>query len=161
MKIKLYITILLLGLQSVNAQPSLEDQLRATENPDYYVHVLLTGVVKQMVFPGPPHFLSVEDGDWPEPRTILQVDDESLFRLVKAQSRVTPSHYFGEFIDSELKGDEVNSNLVTIDSSFTDEQDNVEFYENKIITIDAVISAQPAHCHTPFVVEVAEVISHE
>jgi polyribonucleotide nucleotidyltransferase len=62
---------------------------------------------------------------------------------------------------SELRGDEPNAHLVTLDSSFTSEAVNIEFYENKVVTIDAVISAQPAHCHTPFVVEIAEVLSHE
>ena len=151
----------LLYCQALVAQPSQEDLLKAAEHPDYFVHVVLTGVVKRMIFPGPPHFLSVEKGDWAEPRTILEVDEASLLRLVEAQSRVTPSHYLGKFIDSDLKADEPNANLVTLDSSFTGKTDNIELYANKLVVIDAVISAQPAHCHTPFVVEVAEVIFHE
>ena len=89
------------------------------------------------------------------------MDEASLLRLVEAQSQVTSNHYLGEFIDSELKADEPNANLVTLDSSFTGKSDNIELYENKIITIDAVISAQPTRCHTPFVVEIVEVLSHE
>lgn len=158
---KLFLTVLLLSCQVLIAQPSLEDHLKAAENPDYYIHVILTGVVKQMIFPGPPNFLSVEKGDWAEPRTILKVDDVSLLRLIEAQSRVTPNHYLGEFIDPEIRGDESDANLVTLDSSFTEEPDNIELYENKIVTIDAVISAQPTRCHTPFVVEIVEVLSHE
>ena len=63
------------------AEPTLEDQVKAAKNPDYYIHVVLTGVVKQMIFPGPPHFLSVENGDWAEPRTILKIDDASLLQF--------------------------------------------------------------------------------
>lgn len=156
-----FILMLLLGFQTLVAQPSQEDFFKATENPDYFVHVILTGVVKQMIFPGPPHFLSVENGDWAEPRTILEVDNESLLRLVEAQSHVTVDNYLGEFVDSELREDEPDANLITLDSSFTAEPNDIDRYENKIVTIDAVISAQPAHCHTPFVVEIAEVLSHE
>ncbi len=161
MKVKSFITVSLLSFQALIAEPTLEDQIRAAENPDYYIHVVLTGVVEQMIFPGPPHFLSVENGDWAEPRTILKIDDASLLHLVEAQSRSTAGHYLGEFIDSEAREDEPNANLVTLDSSFTGKPDNIELYENKVITIDAVISAQPTRCHTPFVVEIAEVLSHE
>jgi hypothetical protein len=151
--------VILLG-SSASATPY-ENQCKAVQNPDYYVHAVLKGIVKQMVFPGPPHFLSIEDGDWAEPRTILEVDEGSLLRLVEAQSRVTPDHYLGEFIDPELKADEPNANLVTLDSSFTGELDHIELYENKLVIIDAIISAQPTRCHTPFVVEIVEVLDHE
>ena len=110
-----------LSLQTLIAQPSLEDQLRAAANHNYYIHVVLTGIVKQMIFPGPPHYLSVENGDWAEPRTILKVDNPSLIRLVEAQSRVTAAHYLGGFIDSELRGNEPDAYLVTLDSSFSGE----------------------------------------
>lgn len=158
---KLLFCTFFLGSQILSAQPSEEDHTRAAQNPGYYKHVTLTGVVKRMIFPGPPHFLSVEKGDWAEPRTILEVDKASLIRLVQAQSQVTSEHYLGEFMDSGLKEDEPNANLVTLDSSFTGELDNIERYEGKVITIDAVISAQPTRCHTPFVVEIVEVLSHE
>lgn len=158
---KLFFSALLLSSQILVAKPTEQDHVKAAKNPDYYKHVVLKGVVKRMIFPGPPHFLSVENGDWAEPRTILEVDEASLLRLVEAQSQVTPNHYLGEFIDSELKANELNANLVTLDSSFTGEPDNIEFYENKIVTIDAVISAQPTRCHTQFVVEIVKVLSHE
>jgi hypothetical protein len=158
---KLFFGTLLLISQGLFAVPTEQDCLKAAKNPDYYKHVILKGKVRQMVFPGPPHFLSVEDGDWEEPRTVLEVDKESLVRLVEAQSKVTSDHYMGEFIDSTLTPDEPSANLVTMDSSFTGKPDNIEFYENKTVTIDAVISAQPARCHTPFVVEIVEVLSHE
>lgn len=158
---KLFFSVLLLSSQILVAEPTEQDHTKAAQNRDYYKHVVLKGVVKQMIFPGPPHFLSVENGDWAEPRTILEVDEASLLRLVETQSQVTTDHYLGEFIDSELKADEPNANLVTLDSSFTEKPDNIELYENKIVTIDAVISAQPARCHTPFVVEIVEILSRE
>lgn len=158
---KFFTTILLLSFQTLIAQPSEEDLLIAAENPDYFVHVILTGVVKQIIFPGPPHFLSVEKGDWAEPRRILEVDKESLLHLIEAQSHITSNNYMGAFVDSEVSENEPNSNLVTLDSSFTGEPDNIELYKDKLVTIDAVISAQPTRCHTPFVVEIVEVLSHE
>lgn len=158
---KHFLPALLLYGSLLMAEPTFEDQIRAAQVPDYYTHVVLKGVIKQMIFPGPPNFQSVEKGDWAEPRTILEVDDASLIRLVKAQSHVTSSHYLGEFIDSELREDAPNANLVTLDSSFTGEPDHIELYENKLVIIDAVISAQPTRCHTPFVVEIAEVLFHE
>jgi hypothetical protein len=158
---KLFFCVLLLSSQVLFATPTEQDYVRAAQNPDYYKHVVLTGIVKRMTFPGPPHFLSVENGDWAEPRTILEVDEASLLRLIAAQSQVTPNDYLGEFIDSKLQADEPNAYWVTLDSSFTEEPDNIELYENKIVTIDAVISAQTARCHTPFVVEIVEVLSHE
>lgn len=161
MNVKLFITVLLLSSQALIAEPTEQDHVRASQNPGYYKHVVLKGVVKEMIFPGPPHFLSVENGDWAEPRTILEIDEASLERLVEAQSQVTSNDYLGKFIDSELKADEPNANLVTLDSSFTGKPNNIELYENKQVVIDAVISAQPAHCHTPFVVEIAEVLFHE
>lgn len=133
---KLFLGVLFMSSQLLFAEPTEQDHIKAAQNPDYYKHVVLTGIVRQMIFPGPPHFLSVENGDWAEPRTILEVDEASLLRLVEAQSQVTPSNYLGEFIDSELKVDEPNANMVTLDSSFTGEPDNIEFYENKIVTID-------------------------
>src|ERR1700733_1461863 len=151
---KLFFYVLLMSSQIIFAEPTEQDHAKAAQNPDYYKHVILKGIVKQMIFPGPPHFLSVENGDWAEPRTILEVDEASLRRLAEVQSQVTSNHYLGEFIDSELQADEPNANLVTLDSSFTGKPDNIELYENKIVTIDAVISAQPARCHTPFVVEI-------
>lgn len=158
---KLFLIPFLLSYYALAAEPTSEDHAKAAENPGYYVHVMLTGVVKQMIFPGPPNFESVEEGDFAEPRTILEVDDASLLDLVAAQSRVTPNHYLGEFMDLGLTADEPNANLVTLDSFFTEEPDNIELDENKIITIDAVLSAQPTRCHTPFVVEIVEVLSHE
>jgi hypothetical protein len=158
---KLFFYTLLMSSQILSAEPTEQDHVKAARNPDYYKHVILKGVVKQMIFPGPPHFLSVENGDWAEPRIILEVDEASLLKLVEAQSQVTTDDYLGKFIDSELKIDEPNANLVTLDSSFTGKSDKIEQYENKLVVIDAVISAQPAHCHTPFVVEVAEVLFHE
>lgn len=53
-------------------------------------------------------------------------------RLVEAQSHITPNHYLGEFIDPEIREDESDANLITLDSSFAGEPDNIEFYENKI-----------------------------
>ncbi len=161
MKVKIFITVSLLSFQALIAEPTEQDHIRASHNPGYYKHVVLKGNVKRMIFPGPPHFLSVENGDWAEPRTILEVDEASLERLVEAQSQVTSSDYLGKFIDSELKADEPNANLVTLDSSFSGKPINIELYENKQVIIDAVISVQPAHCHTPFVVEIAEVLFHE
>ncbi len=161
MTMKLILTILLASSGILFSEPIPEDWVKAAKNPNYFVHVTLTGTVKRMIFPGPPHFLSVEKGDWAEPRTILEVDKMSLLRLEEAQSHITVDQYMGEFIDSSLKADEPNANWVTLDSSFTGEPDNIELFENKIVTIDAVISAQPAHCHTPFVVEIAKVLSHE
>jgi hypothetical protein len=151
----------LLSLQALYATPSLEDHEKAVTNPDYFIHVILSGVVKDMIFPGPPNFVSVEEGDWAEPRWILDIDGESLVRLVQAQAGATAGHYMGDFIDSELRVEEPNANLVTLDSSFREESESIARYKNKRITIDAVLSAQPAHCHTPFVVEIAEVLVHE
>ena len=161
MKVKSFITVSLLSFQALIAEPTEQDRVRASQNPGYYKHVILKGTVKQMIFPGPPHFLSVENGDWAEPRTILEVDEASLVHLVETQSQVTSNDYLGKFIDSELKADEPNAHWVTLDSSFTGKLDNIELYENKIVIIDAVISAQPTRCHTPFVVEIVEVLSHE
>ena len=161
MKIKFFIAIWLLSFQALIAEPTEQDHVRASQNSGYYKHVVLKGIVKQMIFPGPPHFLNVENGDWAEPRTILEVDEASLVHLVETQSQVTSNDYLGKFIDSELKADEPNANLVTLDSSFSGKSTNIELYENKQVVIDAVISAQPAHCHTPFVVEIAEVLFHE
>lgn len=161
MKIKFFIAIWLLSFQALIAEPTEQDHVRASQNPDYYKHVVLKGIVKQMIFPRLPHFLSVENGDWAEPRTILEVDEASLMHLVETQSQVTSNDYLGKFIDSELKADEPNANLITLDSSFSGKSTNIELYENKQVVIDAVISAQPAHCHTLFVVEIAEVLFHE
>ena len=110
---------------------------KSSQDPDYFVHVFLSGVVKYMVFPGPPNFVSVEKGDWAEPRWILDVDKQSMTRLAIAQARITDDYYMGEFIDSELRSDEPNANLVTLDSSFTEELDHIELYENRRVTIDA------------------------
>ena len=162
--IRLFLTVLLLSCQTLFAEPSLAeqaDQVKSAQNPNYYLHVPLTGVVKYMIFPGPPNFVSVEKGDYEEPRWILDVDEASLKRLAETQSSVTPNNYAYRFIDTTLRADEPDANLVTLVSSFTGEPDNIELYENKIVTIDAVISAQPAHCHTSFVVEIAKVLSHE
>ena len=123
MKIKFFIAIWLLSFQALIAEPTEQDHVRASQNPDYYKHVVLKGIVKQMIFPGPPHFLSVENGDWAEPRTILEVDEASLMHLVETQSQVTSNDYLGEFIDSELKADEPNANLITLDSSFSGKSD--------------------------------------
>ncbi len=154
-------TAAFLSFQVLYATPSQEDHEKASTNPNYFVHVMLSGIVKDMIFPGPPNFVSVDEGDWAEPRWILDVDKQSLARLAKAQAGITNDCYMSEFIDSELRADEPNANLVTLDSFFTEESESVACYENKRVTIDAVISAQPAHCHTPFVVEIAEVLIHE
>jgi len=143
------------------AEPSLEDQVKGSKNPNYFIHVKLRGTVKDVIFPGPPCFFSVADGDYEEPRWILDVDKPSLLRLVEAQASVTADNYLYEFIDTTIKADEPNAHIVTIDSSFNGDLDGMEPYENKVVTIDAVISAQLARCHTPFVVEIVEVLSNE
>lgn len=149
------------GFRLLYATPSQEDHEKAATNPRYFVHVILSGIVKDMVFPGPPNFVSVEGGDWAEPRWILDIDEQSLVRLAEVQAGITGDCYMREFIDSELRADEPNANLVTLDSFFTKELKSLVCYENKRVTMDAVISAQPAHCHTPFVVEIAEVLISE
>ena len=158
---KLIAAAIFLSFQIIYATPSQEDHEKAMSNPRYFVHVALSGIVKDMVFPGPPNFVSVEEGDWEEPRWILDVDEQSLVRLAAAQASITGDCYMGEFIDSELRADEPNANLVTLDSFFAEESGSMAHYENKRVTIDAVMSAQPAHCHTPFVVEIAEVLAYE
>ena len=130
MKVKLFVTVSLLSFQALIAEPTEQDHIRASQNPGYYKHVILKGNFKRMIFPGPPHFLSVEDGDWAEPRTILEIDEASLECLVETQSQVTSSDYLGKFIDSELKADEPNANLVTLDSSFSGKPINI--YDRKI-----------------------------
>ena len=60
--------------------------------------------------------------------------------MVETQSSVTPNNYAYRFIDTTLRADEPDANLVTLVSSFTGEPDNIEIYENKIVTIDAVIT---------------------
>lgn len=78
MKLKFFVTVSLLSFQALIAEPTEQDHVRASQNPGYYKHVVLKGIVKQMIFLGPPHFLSVENGDWAEPRIILEVDEASL-----------------------------------------------------------------------------------
>lgn len=159
---KLFLILFLLGSPILSATPTPKDQINAAKISDFYLHVMLTGIVKYIVFPGPPNFVSVEKGDYEEPRWILEVDAPSLKRLVEIQRSATPNNYAYRYLDTTLEETEPNANLVTLDSSFTGEpDDHIELYENKMVTIDAVISAQPAHCHTPFVVEIAEIISHE
>lgn len=158
---KAFAIFVLLNFYILDAAPSQEDFEKAVSNPDYFTHVALSGVVKEIIFPGPPNFISVDEGDWAEPRWILDVDEQSLARLAKAQKGITPDCYMGDFIDSELLVDEPNANFVTLDSFFTPGFESIALYKNKRVTIDAVISAQPAHCHTPFVVEIAEVLTHE
>lgn len=60
------------GFRLLYATPSQEDHEKAATNPHYFVHVILSGIVKDMVFPGPPNFVSVEGGDWAEPRWIRE-----------------------------------------------------------------------------------------
>lgn len=155
------LTIFLLSFQWLFSMPQPEDQARALLNPNYYLHVTLTGVVKYMIFPGPPNFFSVEKGDWEEPRWILEVDEPSLKRLVETQASATPDNYLGEFIDTTIQANEPNANLVTLDSSFTGEPHNIGLYRDKTVTIDAVIGVQLTRCHTPFVVEIVKVMPHE
>jgi hypothetical protein len=69
-----------LNCQALLAEPSLEDHIKAAQDPDYYTHVVLKGIVKQMVFPGPPNFHSVEEGNWAEPRTIYDTDGNKTIR---------------------------------------------------------------------------------
>src|ERR1700674_3119286 len=103
---KLSLIIFLLSCQALFAEPSLAeqaDQVKSAQNPNYYLHVVLTGLVKHMIFPGPPNFVSVEKGDYEEPRWILDVDETSLKRLVETQSSVTPNNYAYRFIDTTLR----------------------------------------------------------
>ena len=116
---KLVLTVLLLSCQALFTEPSLAeqaDQVKSAQNSNYYLHVALTGVVKYMVFPGPPNFVSIEKGDYEEPRWILDVNEASLKRLVETQSSVTPSNYAYRFIDTTLRADEPDANLVTLNS---------------------------------------------
>lgn len=39
MKIKFFILTLLVSFQALIAEPTLEDQVKAAKNPDYYIHV--------------------------------------------------------------------------------------------------------------------------
>ena len=39
MKIKFFISTLLVSFQALIAEPTLEDQVKAAKNPDYYIHV--------------------------------------------------------------------------------------------------------------------------
>ena len=98
-------TAAFLSFQVLYATPSQEDHEKASTNPNYFVHVMLSGIVKDMIFPGPPNFVSVDEGDWAEPRWILDVDKQSLARLAKAQAGITNDCYMSEFIDSELRAD--------------------------------------------------------
>ncbi len=41
MKIKIFLSTLLLSFQTLIAEPTLEDQVKAAKNPDYYIHVVM------------------------------------------------------------------------------------------------------------------------
>jgi hypothetical protein len=122
---KVIATAVFLSFQALCATPSQEDHEKAVMNPDYFVHVILSGIVKDMIFPGPPNFVSVDEGDWAEPRWILDVDEQSLARLAEAQAGVTDHHYMGEFIRA-VEGEPPGISVVYYD---TDGNKTIRYHE--------------------------------
>jgi hypothetical protein len=58
---KASVAVTFLGFRLLYATPSQEDHEKASKNPNYFVHVILSGIVKDMIFPGPPNFVSAEN----------------------------------------------------------------------------------------------------
>lgn len=140
--------------------PSESDFEKAREIPYYFHSVNLTGIVRHVIFPGPPCFYSIEEGDYAEPRVILEVDSDSLRSLIEIQALIKPEHYMGWCFENDVDQDTPLANWVTIDSHFQDPPPLILRYLNQKITIQAVMSAHPTRRHTPFIIEIVKVVDH-
>ena len=52
MKIKIFLSTLLLSFQALIAEPTLEDQVKAAKNPDYFIHKRRPVQAVCLIFPG-------------------------------------------------------------------------------------------------------------
>jgi len=105
----------------------------------------LSGVLHFRVFPGPPNYDCVEDGDYPEGCWILTLDDRSKDILAGLMS-----------LACDAKDDEI---AIEVDKQF---EDALERYANAhVICMGNVHYAETAHHHTPLLLRSCRVALNE
>lgn len=121
-------------------------QLHLTEIKQIPKNVVsLTGVLHFRVFPGPPNYDCVEDGDYPEGCWVLKLDDRSKDVLAMPMS-----------LGCGAKGDEI---AIEVDKQ---SEGALEQYANAQVTcLGTVHHAETAHHHTPLLLRSCRIALNE
>ena len=121
--------------------------------PSYQLHLIdikefsadvveLSGLLTCKIFPGPPNYDSVEDGDYPEVGWILKLDDRSKDRLTS----LTP--------DEDAVDDEI---AVEVERQY---ESVLQQYTNRnVICLGSLHPAENAHHPTPFLLRSCQLIA--
>jgi len=111
-------------------------------------YVSLKGKILRHTFPGVPNYESLENGDAPETRWVLQISESEIQRLIL--SGFIPSD---EIFSSEARGW-----VQLIAPCF--EEDPVPFLHQNVI-VDGYLGSLAFHVHTPIAIEAKGIRSDE
>lgn len=114
----------------------------------------IKGRLYHYIFPGPPNYESVEGGDRPDPRWVLEIDKETYLRLV--QMIPLMEEFYQPYIPEDEK---VTSGDVIQLAQSNEIVQQFRKLENTEVSLEGYIGGWPtAHCHTRFFFEVKTVL---
>jgi hypothetical protein len=129
-----------------------------TYDPSLLIDCPLTqikGKLFHYVFPGPPNYESVEEGDTPDPRWVLKIDEDTYIRLVE----MIPMMH--EWYQPYIPEDEESSGGGDVIQLAEGEQIGKQFekLQNKEVVLEGFIGGWPTgYCHTRFMFEVKNIL---
>lgn len=112
--------------------------------------VKLKGKLLQHIFAGPPEYESIENGDRPETRWILEVDLGTIDFLFSIADTI-PENFRPILPDDKHGNDWIQ---LIPDAEFEQE---FEGLKNNQVWLDGFLGSWPVHCHTLFMLEVTKV----
>lgn len=114
----------------------------------------IKGKLFRYVFPGPPNYESVEEGDTPSPRWVIEIDEETYQRLVK----MVPMMH--EWYQPYIPEDEESADGDWIQLAESGEmRKKFKTLQDKEVCLQGYIGGWPTgHCHTRFMFEVISIV---
>ncbi|MES2344918.1 MAG: hypothetical protein V4494_03145 [Chlamydiota bacterium] len=110
--------------------------------------VELRGKIFQYTFPGIPNFQSLEEGDAPEMRWILEISESEIQRLIA--SGCLPQE---DIFDAEARG------WVQLVTSCSDNE--LILFSNRQVIVEGVLGSLVFHIHAPIAIETRGIYDDE
>lgn len=105
--------------------------------------IMLRGKLLRHTFPGVPNYESIEDGDYPETRWVLEISSAEIERLIDL-------NYVSENIYSPSQEGWVQ--LIAVDN-----EESPHLLLNKKVVVKGYLGTLASHIHTPATIEAKEI----
>lgn len=101
--------------------------------------IILRGKLIRHTFPGVPNYESIEDGDYPETRWVLEMPKAEVRRLIDSK-----------YVSEDLYEDSEEGwiQLIAIGT-----EESPQFFLNKQVVVKGYLGTLASHIHTPVTIE--------